>query len=381
MSVDLLPDSRGYIYELIAGIVESGWALAAVPKGGRLLPNRQPILLRIDGQTRELRLHVYKIGGSSRNRPDERRIEITTTYDKGGADQPTSGNYEDVVLGYDPDTRVFVGFDHRRLFEGGASHNASSFFDGAALAIPKDALEVVPFESALFGVEHHVFFSKTRAADYLLHARQLHASGTLASSASSYRRPAGTTTRMSVDHQSAVGEAVHLTANTALSAQTIERTRQIEQLESGISARKMSPRALDIVLARCQENGRLGEQFVHAAELQRLRGLGRSDLAERVSWVSLANVAAGFDILVPEEDGQDHFVEVKATQGTSMTFPMSEGEWRKAQQVGDRYWIARVTSVRSEDPHLTWWRNPVAMEAAGELVRGCNGFQVTVEGW
>jgi hypothetical protein len=381
MKVPLQPDPRGFIHSLVVGIVSSGWAVEGLPSQGRLLANRQPIVLHADGQAHNFLLHVYKVTGSSRNRPEERRIEITTTYPGLNPNQFTVQGYEDVVVGYDPDAECFVGFDHRRLFEGGATHNASSFFDGAALTIPKDGLEVVPFESALFGVEYHVFFAAARAADYLLHARQLHQGGTAAVSTSQYRRPAGTTGALSVSHEHAIGNEVHLVARTNDSVQPATWYRDVERIEAGRPPRRLTPRQLDGVLARCQENGRLGEQLVYGSERERLRACGRADLAERVVWVSLSNVAAGFDVLVPEEDGHDHFVEVKATQGSAMTFPMSEGEWRKAEQARERFWIARVTEVRSDEPRIWWFRDPVGMEADGLLTRSWDGFQVTVQGW
>jgi hypothetical protein len=321
---------------------------------------------------------MYKVTGSSRNRPDERRIEITTTYAGQDPGSPTCGDYEDVVLGYDADSNTFVGFDHRRLYEGGDTHNASSFFDGSALRIPPDGLEVVPFKSTLLGMEYHVYFAGNRAADYLLNARQIHGTGVLAAMPGTYRKPPHSSRSLSVSNQRAGGENVHLEA-LAATATAPRFSNNVELVESGRPTRRLTPHGLDAVLARCQENGRLGEQFVLGEERRRLRALGCPELADRTEWVSLVNVAAGFDLRVPDEDGgSDHLVEVKATQGSSMTFPMSDGEWTVAEETGDRYWIARVVRVRSEEPEIVWLNDPLRMEREGILTRSWDGFRVAV---
>jgi hypothetical protein len=56
------------------------------------------------------------VTGSSRGRPEERRIEITSTYPKG---LPHLAKFPDIVLGYDPITNLYVGVDPQRIEHGG----------------------------------------------------------------------------------------------------------------------------------------------------------------------------------------------------------------------------------------------------------------------
>lgn len=66
--------------------------------------------------------------------------------------------------------------------------------------------------------------------------------------------------------------------------------------------------------------GKAGEEFVLAVERQRLMAAGRSDLSQKIRWVSDEDGdGAGFDILSFEATGQEMLIEVKTTNGGART--------------------------------------------------------------
>jgi hypothetical protein len=66
--------------------------------------------------------------------------------------------------------------------------------------------------------------------------------------------------------------------------------------------------------------GRAGEQRVLDHERASLLAAGRTDLAERVRWVShLDGDGAGYDVQSFEPDGRDRLIEVKTTNGWERT--------------------------------------------------------------
>ncbi len=72
--------------------------------------------------------------------------------------------------------------------------------------------------------------------------------------------------------------------------------------------------------AQNRELGRAGEERVLAHEHASLRSAGRTDLAERIRWVSHADGdGAGYDIQSFNTDGSDRLVEVKTTNGWERT--------------------------------------------------------------
>ncbi len=91
--IDLPPKS--HLMKVVQGLTASGWKINQSPQNARLVRNGQLIILDSKRETVRLRLFVYKVTGSSRGKPDERRIEITSTYEKGLARSP---KFQDIVL-------------------------------------------------------------------------------------------------------------------------------------------------------------------------------------------------------------------------------------------------------------------------------------------
>ena len=380
VNVALVDDSRGVIAPLVRGLLSQHWTLEALPSNGRLKMNRQAIVLRLSNSERRFRLHVYKVTGTGRGRTNERRIEITTTY-VGGSHKPVPG-FDDIVLGYDPDTNVYVAFDSDRLRRGGPTHNASSFFDEAGLRVTStDGMLVMPRASELYGVEYHAFFQPSRSAEYLLNHSQIHLGQYLGAAGGAGQRRPRRIGAPSVGAELATGDCVSLRGPETKAPPVAPRKGVVEQLETGLGprtqSRVVSPEQLQASLKRAAENGALGEKFVFDLEVARLMRAGKRSLASRVEWTSHRNAAAGYDIASYNEDGSARLVEVKSTQGSSNEFPMSRGEWRKAQAARGTYVIARVTNVR-KNPSVTWLEDPVGLEALGKLNLVPDSYRVKV---
>lgn len=157
-SISINKDRRGYLSAILEDLISCGWKLESVPQDGKVPRNGMMLRLRANGFDVNLRLFVYKVTNSGRNRPDERRVEITTTY-HGGLNKEEG--FSDVVLGIDQSSARYVGVDNRRLQIGGKTHNASSFFDLEGLSIQQGNLLVNPrsVSSGVFtsGIEYHFF--------------------------------------------------------------------------------------------------------------------------------------------------------------------------------------------------------------------------------
>jgi hypothetical protein len=325
---------------------------------------------------------VYKVTGSGRSRPEERRIEITSTYEKGLL---RLTRFRDVVLGYETDSEIYVGVDSQRIDEGGPTGNASSFFDKEGLGFAKpDRISVLPRKAALFakGIEYHAFVNPLRLPEYLFNIKEIH-SGTYQGDGLYSGKPSRKKGPISLQvDEGAVGGDVLVLSGPKPPARTgqpkIEK-RTIEAFEKGKlpkKRRKISPEEFLKIKRTMEENGRLGEEHVLKAERTRLKRAKRLDLAAKISWVSQESVAEGYDILSFEVTGEERFIEVKATSGKQNTFEMSDNEWRKACELGEQYYISRVVNVR-DDPSHTHIRNPQQLELQGKVEKTSTGWRVT----
>ena len=79
-------------------------------------------------------------------------------------------------------------------------------------------------------------------------------------------------------------------------------------------------------------------------EENRLMEARRSDLASRVDWVSdRCGDGAGYDIMSFEEDEVSRFIEVKTTNGGSLTpFIVSQNELEFSTETEDAFCLYRV---------------------------------------
>lgn len=102
--------------------------------------------------------------------------------------------------------------------------------------------------------------------------------------------------------------------------------------------------------ARNRDLGRRGEASVVEIERNRLTEAGRSDLAAKVSHLSLIEGdGLGYDVRSFEVDGTDRFIEVKTTNlGGDAPFILSANEIEASRQLGDRFCLYRVFSFSAE---------------------------------
>jgi hypothetical protein len=375
--VSLNSDARGYLMPGIRAMLSTQWRLDRIPEGAKVPTNKARFVLRTDNAEYRYRLLVYAVSTSSRGRPDERRVEVTSTYLGGNLDEDAT--VRDVILGWEREAEVYVGIDSRRLGEGGESHNASTFVSltGIQQAPSPDGILVMPRPSDLFAAEYQAYFRPRALAEYLMNVNRIHRGLYVPPVRRSHRlRVPGLT----VTDEAASGEEIVMSRVGAVRDEPTAKAEDVEAIEMGrgVPRRKVTPEEFERVLKQAAENGSLGEAYVFGGEKKRLLAGGRGDLADRVRWVSLESVSEGYDILSYELDGTERYVEVKATQGDGRAFPMTLNEWRVARLRKGKYAIARVTRVR-EDPDVRWFHNPARLHAEGTFVLDASGWLVTYE--
>lgn len=379
--VEITVPAKSHMLEVVKGLSEHGWTPVSVPARGILLRNAQLLILKADKNDIRLRLFIYKVTGSSRGRTDERRIEITSTYQKG---LKRLRNYQDVVLGIDAGSHIFVGVDPRRIEYGGSTGNASSFFDKEGLYWKKNEILVRPRKANLFpsGLEFHAFFKSQCLAEYLLNVEAIHTGsysgyGSYSGSAvKSHKKPS-----LTVSESIAKGAELIFRGPRARSHRGRVGNDLVRAFEYGevkkLRRAKLSPERLFDIKRRCEENGMLGEEIVLKYERSRLRRAGRRDLSDKVRWISQESASEGYDILSFETDGRKRLIEVKSTSGNGRVFEMSEGEWQTAMQTGSRYYLYRVTNVRAE-PRLKIFNDLCELEKQGLLKKLPSGWWITL---
>lgn len=112
--------------------------------------------------------------------------------------------------------------------------------------------------------------------------------------------------------------------------------------------------------ARNRALGRAGEERLLAHECASLVAAGRTDLAERIRWVShVDGDGAGYDILSFDTDGSDRLIEVKSTNG-----------WERTPFHISRYELAVAEERRADWRLVRLWnftREPKAFELRAPL--------------
>ncbi len=375
---------NSHLAHALIGLAAGGWRFLEAPSGGRLPRNGQPILLRGPHQDLRIRLFAYKVTTSSRGKPHERRIEITSTYAK---NLRRRRGFQDVALGYDSGSGLLVGVDPRRFEHGGPTGNASTFFDRDGLSLRKsNEILVRPRAARLFRGEDefHAFFAPLRIAEYLFNLKAIHAGAYTGHGLfADIRAPGKRVGRdLRASRLSTTGDMLVLEGPSSKPKRAKARADLVKAYERGdtkkLSRAKMSAKQFADLMRQCNVNGRIGEYHVLRAERRRLRLAGRLDLARKVRRISEESVCEGYDILSYEVSGGQRFIEVKATSGTRMSFPMSDGEWKRAEVERQRYYIFRVVRVRSKPEIAARVRDPVSLEAKGKVVRSPAGWMVTL---
>jgi len=380
----LTAPAKSHLLDVVQSLLRAGWTIEQTPQNAQLARNGQKMLLKSDRVDLRFRLFVYKVTGSGRGNPEERRIEITSTYQKGLS---RLAKFPDVVFGYDPSSQIYVGVDSERIKHGGRTGNASSFFDKRGLNITsRDAIVVRQRKAAVFvkkGVEYHAFIDPQRLSEYLFNKDEIH-SGTYLGDGEYSGKLSDQMPLISlqIDENAANGDVLVLSGPESTKRRgglpKVDRST-IRAFEKGTlpkKRRKITPEEFMNIKRIMEENGRLGEEHVLKAERARLRHAKRPDLAEKISWISQESVAEGYDIISFETTGEKRFIEVKSTSGQQNTFEMSDGEWQKACELKDQYYICRVMNVR-DHPSTTYIRHPKELEAQGKVHKTVTGWRVT----
>jgi Domain of unknown function (DUF3883) len=384
----LVAPAKSHLLHVVRALLRAGWSIQGVPASGRLLRNGQKMLLRTDQHDLRLRLFVYKVTESSRQRPVERRIEITSTYRKG---LKKLSSYPDVVLGYETDKSLFVGVDAERISHGGATGNASSFFDIEGLKTAREGGITILQRKAkteLFqrGFEFHAFFSSDRIAEYLFNQSNVHDGTYLGDGEYSGKVRKRASNGVSLAYKGTAKGDVLILAGPSdtrrsrgyrVNEQVISTIERGEFPAKARKIRKITPEEFIEIKRVMEENGALGEEHVMDAERRRLRRAGLSNLAERIRWISRESVGEGYDIESFEEDGSKRFIEVKASIGKQKTFEISNNEWQTACRLGASYYVYRVSNVRS-NPTISRYRDLQELEKKGMIQKTASGWRVTL---
>lgn len=117
-----------------------------------------------------------------------------------------------------------------------------------------------------------------------------------------------------------------------------------------------------------------GEGLVIEYEMEKLRKLGREDLASKVKWLSKESDSYGYDILSYDVDskGKVHeiYIEVKTTSSQYDTeFFISKNEVEASDKLKDRYCLFRIYDAQSLKPKF--------YKAYGEVSKNFNLNPVT----
>lgn len=101
------------------------------------------------------------------------------------------------------------------------------------------------------------------------------------------------------------------------------------------------------------KTGLSGEESVLQYEKDKMLNHNRSDLIDKIDWVSSYDDSRGYDIISFEfdENGKEHeiYIEVKSTEeGEKSSFFITENEIRTMQEKKEKYWIYRVSKVNKE---------------------------------
>ncbi|WP_342612694.1 DUF3883 domain-containing protein [Burkholderia ambifaria] len=131
--------------------------------------------------------------------------------------------------------------------------------------------------------------------------------------------------------------------------------RPIPLVSTPAKHRRRAPRKLDYA-ARDEQNrilGRNGEAWVIGYEKSRLTDAHRPDLAAKIDWISdRIGDGVGYDIMSYEDNELSRFIEVKTTNGGSLTpFVISQNELDFSEEMGNAFYLYRIFDF-SKSPRL-----------------------------
>jgi MrcB-like, N-terminal domain/Domain of unknown function (DUF3883) len=122
---------------------------------------------------------------------------------------------------------------------------------------------------------------------------------------------------------------------------------------------------------RSDKIGKLGEEYVHKFEVNKLKEAGFLSLASKVIWhrEDTLNRTPGWDITSYDFEGNPKYIEVKSTEGDSINeILLTKNEVAKLNQLdlAENYYIYLVTDITG-NPGIEVLKNPSEYLSKGEL--------------
>ena len=160
-----------------------------------------------------------------------------------------------------------------------------------------------------------------------------------------------------------IGEALATYGTTSLVAARPRRLATDDVVVPAPGARDRGPRRSSVGLTagpiaalrdfQTRQLGTAGEERVIDLERESLSRAGRSDLADRVTWVARdVGAGAGYDVGSFRPDGRERLIEVKTTNvGPRTPFYITRWEIEVSRQQADAYSLYRVHGF-ARDPRI-----------------------------
>jgi hypothetical protein len=128
------------------------------------------------------------------------------------------------------------------------------------------------------------------------------------------------------------------------------------------------------------KTGKEGEEYVYRYEYNKLKDLGRIDLANKIvkQYEDLSSFP-GYDLKSYDESGEEIFIEVKSTNKKEKKgFDITANEWKNAQKLGDKYFIYLVmqAQVESKRKITAKIRNPYKVVENGKMLCKTTNYRI-----
>jgi hypothetical protein len=113
--------------------------------------------------------------------------------------------------------------------------------------------------------------------------------------------------------------------------------------------------------------GNRGEEIVFNLEKKHLQDIGKTELANKIKWVSKEDDSLGYDVLSFEEDGTEKYIEVKSTsqsENCNANFLISSNQYSKAKKLKNYYFYI-VFCAKGKEPKVWKVKEPLQYENKG----------------